>query len=64
MPELKLTAGIGLDGDVAFNQAAGKVGAFRAGLADATGRTFSQGTSLAHLALKPLLAVAALAGHI
>ena len=35
MPELELAAGIGLDGDVAFNQAAGKVGAFRAGLADA-----------------------------
>lgn len=63
VPELQLAAGIRLDGYIALYQAAGEVGAFCAGLADAAGRAFSQRTFLAHLTLKPLLAVAALAGH-
>ena len=63
MPELELAAGIGLDRDIALNQAAGKVRAFSTGLADAVGSAAAQSTCLAHLALEPLLTVAALAGH-
>ena len=63
MPELELAAGIGLDGDVALNQTAGKVGTFCASQTDTAGSTFAQRASLAHLAFQPLLAVAALAGH-
>ena len=63
MPKLDLAAGIGLDGDVALNQDAGKVRAFCTSLADTAGSTFAQRASLAHLAFQPLLAMAALAGH-
>jgi len=63
VPELELAAGIRLDGNVALNQAAGKVGAFRAGLAHAVDSTLSQGASLAHLAFEPLFAMTALASH-
>ena len=63
VPELKLATGIGLDGNVAIDQAAGKVGAFSTGKVNAVGSAISQSTSLAHLALEPMLAVAALAGH-
>jgi len=63
VPELQLAAGIGLDRDVALYQAAGKIGAFCAGLADAVDSTLSQGASLAHLAFEPLLAMTAMASH-
>jgi len=63
VPELELAAGVGLDGYVAINQAAGKIGAFRASLADAVFSTTSQGASLAHLAFEPLLTMTAMASH-
>jgi len=63
VPELELGAGVSFDGNVALNQAAGKVGAFRAGLAHAVDSALSQSASLAHLAFEPLLAMTAMASH-
>ena len=63
VPELELAAGVGFDGDVAFNQVTGEFSTFSAGLMDTANSTLSQRTFLAHFAFKPLLAVAALAGH-
>jgi hypothetical protein len=63
VPELELGAGVRLDGNVALNQAAGKIRAFRAGLMDAVDSAIPQGASLAHLAFEPSLAMTALASH-
>jgi len=63
VPELQLAAGVGLDGDVALNQAAGKVRAFGAGLMDTVDSTLSQHASLSHFTLEPLLTMTAMASH-
>ena len=63
MPKLELAAGIGLDGDVALNQAAGKVRAFSAGLMDTVQSALSQQASLSHFTLEPLLTMTAITSH-